>query len=167
MSDEVIAAEGLTRYFGERAAVEGVDLSVPRGSVCALIGRNGSGKTTTIRMLVTQVDREGRLWHFTSARLADDAPPTLLRVVSLEDPPLPADQRLGTLPLHRLPRGPRDLLGAGGREKLFYWLPVLGAGKERFREDFFSNRPRDWCSATHRPPYSSATVMGNCFPASG
>jgi ABC-2 type transport system ATP-binding protein len=52
VNDQVIVAEGLTRYFGDRTAVEGVDLTVPRGSVCALIGRNGSGKTTTIRMLL-------------------------------------------------------------------------------------------------------------------
>ena len=48
----VIEARGLTRYFGSTPAVRAVDLRVPRGSVFALIGRNGSGKTTTIRMLL-------------------------------------------------------------------------------------------------------------------
>ena len=48
----VIHTRGLTRYFGSKAAVEGLDLEVPRGSVFAFLGRNGSGKTTTIRMLL-------------------------------------------------------------------------------------------------------------------
>jgi ABC-2 type transport system ATP-binding protein len=47
-----IEARGLTRYFGTRPVVRDLDLSVPRGSVFALLGRNGSGKTTTIRMLL-------------------------------------------------------------------------------------------------------------------
>jgi ABC-2 type transport system ATP-binding protein len=48
----IIQTERLTRYFGKRAAVYELDLSVPRGSVFAFLGRNGSGKTTTIRMLL-------------------------------------------------------------------------------------------------------------------
>lgn len=53
MSDQpVINARGLTRYFGSKAAVEDLNLVVPRGCVFAFLGRNGSGKTTTIRMLL-------------------------------------------------------------------------------------------------------------------
>lgn len=53
MSDQpVIKAQGLTRYFGGKAAVYDLNLEVPRGSVFAFLGRNGSGKTTTIRMLL-------------------------------------------------------------------------------------------------------------------
>jgi ABC-2 type transport system ATP-binding protein len=53
MNDEpVISTRGLTRYFGSKAAVEDLDLDIPRGSVFAFLGRNGSGKTTTIRMLL-------------------------------------------------------------------------------------------------------------------
>jgi ABC-2 type transport system ATP-binding protein len=50
--DAVIQTRGLTRYFGDRCAVDTVSLSVPRGSVFAFIGRNGAGKTTTIRMIL-------------------------------------------------------------------------------------------------------------------
>ena len=50
--DTVIVTDGLTRYFGRRAAVCDVSLRVPRGGVVALLGRNGSGKTTLIRMLL-------------------------------------------------------------------------------------------------------------------
>src|ERR1051325_7609652 len=50
--ESVIQARGLTRYFGSKAAVYELNLNVPRGSVFAFLGRNGSGKTTTIRMLL-------------------------------------------------------------------------------------------------------------------
>jgi ABC-2 type transport system ATP-binding protein len=48
----VICTRGLTRYFGAKPAVHDLNLEVPRGSVFAFLGRNGSGKTTTIRMLL-------------------------------------------------------------------------------------------------------------------
>ncbi len=51
-SGSVIETHGLTRYFGKRKVVDQLTMSVPRGSVFAFIGRNGSGKTTTIRMLL-------------------------------------------------------------------------------------------------------------------
>jgi ABC-2 type transport system ATP-binding protein len=46
-----IETVGLRKVFGHRAAVEGLDLTVERGQVFGLLGPNGSGKTTTIRML--------------------------------------------------------------------------------------------------------------------
>jgi ABC-2 type transport system ATP-binding protein len=42
----------LTRRFGRVDAIEGLNLDVPAGSVCALIGPNGAGKTTTIKVLL-------------------------------------------------------------------------------------------------------------------
>src|SRR5262249_21334130 len=48
----VIEARGLTRYFGNKCAVDSISFKVPRGSVFAFIGRNGAGKTTTIRMIL-------------------------------------------------------------------------------------------------------------------
>ena len=48
----VIRTRGLTRYFGAKPAVYDLSLEVPRGCVFAFLGRNGSGKTTTIRMLL-------------------------------------------------------------------------------------------------------------------
>ena len=52
MADSVITATGLTKYFGKHCAVDEVSFAVPRGSVTAFLGRNGSGKTTTLRMLL-------------------------------------------------------------------------------------------------------------------
>jgi ABC-2 type transport system ATP-binding protein len=46
-----IEARGLTRRFGDLVAVDHVDLSIPRARIYGFLGPNGSGKTTTIRML--------------------------------------------------------------------------------------------------------------------
>ncbi|MFN2426137.1 MAG: ABC transporter ATP-binding protein [Candidatus Binatia bacterium] len=50
--DIVIQADGLTRRFGDFTAVDEVSIHVTRGSIFAFLGANGSGKTTTIRMLI-------------------------------------------------------------------------------------------------------------------
>lgn len=50
---DAIVAEGLTRRFGRRHALRGIDLCVPRGSVLGLLGPNGAGKTTVVRVLTT------------------------------------------------------------------------------------------------------------------
>jgi ABC-2 type transport system ATP-binding protein len=43
---------GLTKRFGKRLAVDGLDLRIPAGSITGFVGPNGAGKTTTIRMLL-------------------------------------------------------------------------------------------------------------------
>ena len=54
MSGEfAIEARGLTKRFGDRLALCGVDLEAEPGDVLGLIGPNGAGKTTTIRILAT------------------------------------------------------------------------------------------------------------------
>jgi branched-chain amino acid transport system permease protein len=49
--DIVLEVTGLSKYFGGLKAVDGVDIAVKRGGVHALIGPNGSGKTTTLNVL--------------------------------------------------------------------------------------------------------------------
>ena len=51
--DAAIGAEGLVRDYPAVRAVDGIDLAVERGQVFGFLGANGSGKTTTIRMLTT------------------------------------------------------------------------------------------------------------------
>ena len=53
MNGEAIAVEAhaLTRRFGNVVAVDGAELSIPRGRIYGFLGPNGSGKSTTIRML--------------------------------------------------------------------------------------------------------------------
>jgi len=47
-----VRLEGVTKRFGKKTAVAGLDLEVPRGVIYGLLGPNGSGKTTTIRMIM-------------------------------------------------------------------------------------------------------------------
>ena len=51
MTDLAIDVRGLTKRYGERTVVDKVDLQVAAGRICGFLGPNGSGKTTTIRML--------------------------------------------------------------------------------------------------------------------
>jgi ABC-2 type transport system ATP-binding protein len=51
-ADYVVQTEGLTKRFGDRIAVNGVDLRIPAGSAFGYLGPNGAGKTTLIRMLL-------------------------------------------------------------------------------------------------------------------
>jgi len=51
-AEPVIEVSGLTKTFGDFTAVDRLDLRVDRGSICAFLGANGSGKSTTIRMLI-------------------------------------------------------------------------------------------------------------------
>lgn len=49
----MLEARGLWRYFGPHAAVQGLDISIERGSAYGFIGPNGAGKSTTLRLLAT------------------------------------------------------------------------------------------------------------------
>src|SRR5580692_12088400 len=51
-SSLAVSTDGLTKRFGDRTVVDGVNLAIPRGSVCGFVGPNGAGKTTTLRMLL-------------------------------------------------------------------------------------------------------------------
>jgi len=52
MAEVVIRAEGLTKRYGAQLAVDHVDLEVRAGEIVGILGPNGSGKTTTIRLLL-------------------------------------------------------------------------------------------------------------------
>ncbi len=52
MPETLIRLEGVTKKFGATVALDDLSLAVPEGSVCGLLGPNGSGKTTAIRILL-------------------------------------------------------------------------------------------------------------------
>ncbi|WP_088287976.1 ABC transporter ATP-binding protein [Kineosporia sp. A_224] len=54
-----IETVGLTKSYGDHAVLRGVDLRVPRGSVLALLGSNGAGKTTAVKILATLLRADG------------------------------------------------------------------------------------------------------------
>ena len=55
MTQPAIRATGLQKSYGDVVALQALDLEVPRGTVYALLGPNGSGKTTTVRILSTLI----------------------------------------------------------------------------------------------------------------
>jgi oleandomycin transport system ATP-binding protein len=57
--ESVIQVEGLVKNFGDTRALTGVDLAARRGTVLGLLGPNGSGKTTTVRVLATLLRPDG------------------------------------------------------------------------------------------------------------
>ena len=70
----VIDVRGLTKIFGEKRVVDHFDIAVPRGAIYGFLGPNGSGKTTTIRMLcglLTPDEGEGTCLGFDVRKQAD------------------------------------------------------------------------------------------------
>ena len=52
-NDRSIVADGIARYFGDLKAVDDIHLEVESGTVFGFLGPNGSGKTTTVKVLTT------------------------------------------------------------------------------------------------------------------
>ncbi len=82
-----IRTDGLTKRFGDQAAVAGIDLDVPRGAVYGFLGPNGSGKTTTIRMLLGLVRATAGEIEVLGAAVPERADTVLPRVGSLVEGP--------------------------------------------------------------------------------
>jgi ABC-2 type transport system ATP-binding protein len=57
----VIEARGLTKRYGKRTAVDGIDFDIPAGRIVGLIGPNGSGKTTTLKAALGLIHFDGQL----------------------------------------------------------------------------------------------------------
>lgn len=119
--DVAIRLDNVTKRFGKQVAVDQLDLEVPRGAIYGFIGPNGSGKTTTLRMIL-------RIFQ------PDEGTVTVLGQASGKT----ADDRLGYLPeergLYKRMRV-REILTYYARLKGFYdcrteidrWLTRLGA----------------------------------------
>lgn len=52
MADNILEVSGIHTFIGQFHILEGVDVTVPRGSISVLLGRNGAGKTTTLRSIM-------------------------------------------------------------------------------------------------------------------
>ena len=82
----IVEIEDVTKTFGQHVAVNRLSLAVPRGSIYGFIGPNGSGKTTTLRMIM-------RIYH-------PDPGPGVIRVLG-EANSAAANDRVGYLPEER------------------------------------------------------------------
>jgi ABC-2 type transport system ATP-binding protein len=56
---DAVSVVGLIKRYGEKVVLDGVDLQVGSGTVCALLGPNGAGKTTAVRVLTTLIRPDG------------------------------------------------------------------------------------------------------------
>ncbi|HEX2355269.1 MAG TPA: ATP-binding cassette domain-containing protein [Micromonosporaceae bacterium] len=82
-----VESGGLTKRFGRQVAVDAVDLAVPRGAVYGFLGPNGSGKTTTIRMLLGLIRPTAGRHALLGSAMPSGAGEVLPRVGSLVEGP--------------------------------------------------------------------------------
>jgi ABC-type branched-subunit amino acid transport system ATPase component len=80
MSDPLLSCRGLTRRFGGVVALDGLDLSVDRGSVLGLIGPNGSGKTTFFNVLTGLFPADAGEVRFAGAPITSLRPQAVYRI---------------------------------------------------------------------------------------
>ena len=87
--DDIITTHRLTKTYGSRTVVDGLDLRVPQGSVYGFLGPNGSGKSTTMKMLLSLVRPSRGEIHLFGRPMNRDTRPDLLRKVGslIEAPP--------------------------------------------------------------------------------
>jgi ABC-2 type transport system ATP-binding protein len=82
-----IETEGLVKRFGSVPAVDGINLSVPEGSVYGFLGPNGSGKTTTIRVLLGLINASAGSWRLLGETMPDQAAGVLPHVGAMVEGP--------------------------------------------------------------------------------
>lgn len=101
MPELAIETHGLTKRFRSQLAVDGLDLAVPRGAVFGFLGPNGSGKTTTIRMLLGLVAATAGDARLLGAEMPRHVDTVLPRVGALVEGPAFSPYLSGTANLRR------------------------------------------------------------------
>ncbi len=66
--NEFLRLDNICKYYNEKAAVDHLSLSVPKGAIYGIIGPNGAGKTTTIRMIMVTHDFKNRVGYLPEER---------------------------------------------------------------------------------------------------
>ena len=82
---DAIVTDRLTKYYGSRRVVDGLNLRVPAGSVYGFLGRNGAGKSTTIKMLLGMVQPSHGRVELLGHALADLPPAVRGRIAYLAE----------------------------------------------------------------------------------
>jgi ABC-2 type transport system ATP-binding protein len=95
MSSPAILVRDLRKYYGHKAAVDGVDLEVPRGSFFGFLGPNGAGKSTTIRMLTGLIPSDGGTVEILGFRLLEQELEIKRRIGLVPDESLLFDRLTG------------------------------------------------------------------------
>jgi len=98
VADNIIEIRGLTRTFGRRKALDGIDLTLERGTVLGLVGQNGAGKTTIIKHILGLLRAEAGTVRVFGKDPVADPPGVLSRIGYLsEEGDLPLWMRLDEL----------------------------------------------------------------------
>jgi ABC-2 type transport system ATP-binding protein len=131
-----IATIGLAKRFRDQLAVAGIDLAVPRGCVYGFLGPNGSGKTTTIRMLLGLIQPTGGSQRLLGVRMPAGANAVLPRVGSLVEGPAFYPQLSGWGNLARLDAADRTAsprTAVSRIEAALKRVGLLAAADKRYR----------------------------------
>lgn len=128
-AESAIRTRGLSKRFGARLAVEGLDLEVPRGSVFGFLGPNGSGKTTTIRMLLGLATPSGGTMSVLGRPMPQAAMAVLPRVGTLVEGPAFYPYLTGTANLLRLDAANRATDPATRKRRIGRALDRVGLGQ--------------------------------------
>lgn len=121
-----IASRGLAKLFRGQFAVAGVDLAVPRGAVYGFLGPNGSGKTTTIRMLLGLIEPTSGSHQLLGAVMPAGLNSVLPRVGSLVEGPAFHPQLSGRANLARLDAADRTVDPRTARARIGEALDRVG-----------------------------------------
>ena len=129
----MLEARDLSAGYGRARILFGLDLAIDRGEVVALLGRNGAGKSTTLKALMGLIETRSGEVRFEGARIDRRAPHEIAR---LGLGYVPEDRRIFTdltvaenLEVGRQP--PRPGAPTWGTEKLLALFPALGAMLKR------------------------------------
>jgi len=140
-----VATQGLTKRFGRQVVVDGLDLRVPSRSVYGFLGPNGSGKTTTIRMLLGLVEPTAGSRSLLGLAIPAHSAAVLPRVGALVEGPAFHPYLSGRANLARLDAADRtgDARTAGTRiDAALDRVGLLAAATKRYRAYSLGMRQR-------------------------
>jgi len=144
-STAAVSTSGLTKIFGQQTAVDHIDLVVPSGAVYGFLGPNGSGKTTTIRMLLGLIRPSSGSCSVLGHPMPDELTRALPRVGALAEGPAFHPYLSGRANLHRLDSGDRFAVRSTARKRIDEALERVGllpAATKRYRAYSLGMRQR-------------------------
>jgi ABC-2 type transport system ATP-binding protein len=150
-AEAAIRTSGLTRRFGTQTAVDGVGLTVPRGAVYGFLGPNGSGKTTTIRMLLGLMSPHAGTIEILGGPMPEAAPDVLPRVGTLVEGPAFHPYLTGRDNLRRLDAFDASTSRSTSRARIAAALERVGLGAaaaKKFRRYSLGMKQRLGLAAT-------------------